>query len=102
MLKAGWLVGIFLEGTRTHDGRIHHPKLGAALIAAQARVPILPVSLWGTHKIFRKGSTLPRPVPVTVRIGDRINPPASLDKQLLIEVTQQCAKIINDLHALGR
>jgi 1-acyl-sn-glycerol-3-phosphate acyltransferase len=102
MLKAGWLVGIFLEGTRTPDARIYHPKLGAALIAAQAQVPLLPVSLWGTQKILRKGSSLPSPAPVTVRIGDVINPPASTDKQLLLEVTQQCARVINDLHALGR
>jgi 1-acyl-sn-glycerol-3-phosphate acyltransferase len=102
MLKAGWLVGIFLEGTRTDDGCIYHPKLGAALIAAQAQVPILPVCLWGTQKILRRGSNLPRPVPITVRIGDHINPPVSTDKSLLTAVTQQCAQVINDLHALGR
>jgi 1-acyl-sn-glycerol-3-phosphate acyltransferase len=76
-LDQGWGVGVFLEGTRTPDGRIPRPKLGAALIAAKAQVPLLPVSLWGTHRISVKGHPLPRSVPVTVRIGELIPPPAS-------------------------
>lgn len=102
MLNEGWLVGIFLDGTRTSDARIQNPKLGAALIAVKAQVPILPVSIWGTHKITRKGSLLPRPVPVTIRIGDVITPPLRSSKEALWEVTQQCATAINDLYDLGR
>jgi 1-acyl-sn-glycerol-3-phosphate acyltransferase len=101
-LQEGWLVGIFLEGTRTPDGHINEPKLGAAMIAAKAQVPLLPVSLWGTQKILRKGSSLPRSVPVTIRIGDLINPPRSSKREDLLEVTQQCATVINEMHALGR
>ncbi|NEO26919.1 MAG: 1-acyl-sn-glycerol-3-phosphate acyltransferase, partial [Kamptonema sp. SIO4C4] len=69
VLENGWAAGIFLQGTRTKDGRITHPKLGAAMIAAKANAPLIPVSLWGTDKILVKGSSIPRPVPVTVRIG---------------------------------
>jgi 1-acyl-sn-glycerol-3-phosphate acyltransferase len=101
-LNTGWAVGIFLQGTRTPDARIDDPKLGAALIAAKANVPLLPVSLWGTEKIFRKGSTVPRRVPVTVRIGELIAPPTSTDKEELQALTQKCADEINAMHALGR
>ena len=101
-LEAGWAVGVFLQGTRTVDGRISNPKLGAALLAAKAQVPILPVSLWGTDKVFQKPSAIPRSVPVTVRIGQIIDPPASTDKTLLWEVTHQCADAIHALHDLGR
>jgi len=101
-LNTGWAVGIFLQGTRTTDARIDDPKLGAALIAAKANVPLLPVSLWGTEKIFRKGSTVPRRVPVTVRIGELIAPPTSTDREELQAVTQKCADEINAMHALGR
>jgi len=101
-LNTGWAVGIFLQGTRTTDARIDDPKLGAALIAAKANVPLLPVSLWGTEKIFRKGSTVPRRVPVTVRIGELIAPPTSTDREELQVVTQKCADEINAMHALGR
>ena len=101
-LSAGWAVGLFLEGTRTVDARIINPKLGAALIAAKAKVPLLPVSLWGTEAIFKKGSAVPRPVPVTVRIGQVIDAPTSTKREDLEAVTQQCATAIHALHDLGR
>lgn len=101
-LSQGWAAGVFITGTRTPDGRVTDPKLGAALIAAKANAPLLPVSLWGTHAIFQKGSAVPRSVPVTVRIGNLISPPASTDREVLEAVTQQCADAINALHDLGR
>jgi len=44
-LDQGWATGVFLQGTRTPDGRITDPKLGAALIAAKSQAPLLPVSI---------------------------------------------------------
>ncbi|OKH28714.1 lysophospholipid acyltransferase family protein [Chroogloeocystis siderophila] len=101
-LEEGWAAGVFLQGTRTPDGKITEPKLGAALIAAKTKAPLLPVSLWGTHKIMQKGSTIPRSVPVTVRISQIIPPPSSTDKAELLAVTQKCADAIASLHDLGR
>lgn len=100
-LHNGWALGIFLEGTRTPDGRITNPKLGAAMIAAQAQAPLLPVSLWGTEKILRKGSSLPRSVPLTIRIGELINPPTSTKRNALQQVTDKCTQVINQMHDLG-
>ena len=101
-LSGGWAVGLFLQGTRTADARIPEPKLGAALIAAKAKVPLIPVSLWGTEAIFKKGSSLPRPGPVTVRIGPLIDAPTSTKREELEAVTQQCAAAIHAMHDLGR
>jgi len=101
-IENGWAVGVFLEGTRTPDGRITDPKRGAALLAAKAQVPLLPVSLWGTEKIFVKGSLLPVSVPVTVRIGKLIPAPSSNHKEELSALTQNCAAVINQMHDLGR
>ncbi len=101
-LEKNWAVGVFLTGTRTPDGRVDNPKVGAAWIAAKAQVPLLPVSLWGTDQIFQKGSARPQRVPLTIRIGDVIPPPASGDRADLDAVTQQCAEAIHDLHNLGR
>ena len=101
-LKEGWAVGIFLQGTRTKDGRITDPKKGAALIAAKAKAPLIPVCLWGTQDIEQKGSTIPQRVPVTVRIGELISPPTSTAKEDLEAVTQKCAVEINKMHDLGR
>ncbi|MBK4730861.1 1-acyl-sn-glycerol-3-phosphate acyltransferase [Oxynema sp. CENA135] len=101
-LEQGWATGLFLQGTRTPDARITAPKLGAALIAAKAQAPVLPVSLWGTQAIVKKGSALPKPVPVTVRIGEVLDPPKSTSREDLETFTATCAGIINDLHDLGR
>lgn len=101
-IESGWATGVFLDGTRTPDGRIADPKLGAAWIAAKTQSPLLPVSLWGTHTIFRKGSAIPRPALITVRIGDLIAPPESSDRAELDAVTQRCALEINNLYDLGR
>ena len=101
-LEAGWATGVFLQGTRTPDGQITDPKLGAALIAAKAKASLLPVSLWGTQGILQKGSSIPHRVPVTVRIGEVIDAPTSSDRSELQAVTQKCAAAIKALHDLGR
>lgn len=97
VLNQGWAVGIFLEGTRTPDSRIHAPKLGAALIAAKAQAPLLPVCLQGTNHILPPGKRWPQIVPVTVRIGEVIPPPSVTDKKDLEAVTATCAARINQM-----
>ncbi len=101
-MESGWIAAIFLQGTRAADARITDPKRGAAWIACKAQVPLLPVSLWGTEKILTKGSSFPKSVPITVRIGEAIAPPATLNKEDLQAVTDRCATVINSLHDLGR
>jgi 1-acyl-sn-glycerol-3-phosphate acyltransferase len=101
-LEAGWAVGLFLQGTRTADERIPAAKLGAAMIAAKAQVPLLPVNLWGTSGIVPKGGRLPRSVPVTVRVGELIAPPTSSKREEMEAVTQNCVAAIHALHDLGR
>jgi 1-acyl-sn-glycerol-3-phosphate acyltransferase len=101
-LDNGWAAGVFLEGTRTPDGKINNPKRGAALLAAKAKAPLLPVSVWGSEKILEKGSQVPRRVPITVRIGNLIDAPTNSDRQELEAITLRCAKEINEMHDLGR
>jgi len=101
-LEEGWAAGIFPSGTRTLDGRIPEPKLGAALVAAKIQAPILPVSLWGTHRILPKGAKFPQVTPVTMRIGTPISPPQSSKREDLEKATQQYIEIIHQLHNLGR
>jgi 1-acyl-sn-glycerol-3-phosphate acyltransferase len=100
-LEQGWAAGVFISGTRTPDGRVTDPKLGAAMIAAKAKVPLLPVSLWGTERIFQ-GKKLPRSVPITVRVGDIIEPPITGDRAELETITQKCTDVINGMLDLGR
>lgn len=101
-LENGWATGVFLQGTRTDDGRITQPKLGASTIAAKAQVPVLPVCLWGTQDILISGSPIPRPVPITIRIGPLSEPPDSTKREELEAITQEWMDTINTLYDLGR
>lgn len=99
-LDRGFLAGIFLEGTRTPDGKINEPKLGAALIAAKTQTPLIPASIWGTDKISSKSNLFPQAI--AIRFGDVIPPPKSKKKADLQAVTDYCAQTINQMHSLGR
>jgi 1-acyl-sn-glycerol-3-phosphate acyltransferase len=47
VLKAGDILAIAPEGTRSYDGRLQVGQPGTALIALHAGVPILPIAHWG-------------------------------------------------------
>jgi len=53
-LKAGRVVGLFPEGTRSHINKLLNPHIGAAMIASRTGAPIIPVALDGTRGIFGK------------------------------------------------
>ncbi|MCL6636130.1 MAG: 1-acyl-sn-glycerol-3-phosphate acyltransferase [Peptococcaceae bacterium] len=54
LLEEGHIVGVFPEGTRSRTGELMKPHLGAALLAAKAGVPMLPVALSGTRGVLGK------------------------------------------------
>lgn len=72
-IAAGTSVVIFPEGTRSGDGRLGDFKSGAMHLAIKAGVPVVPVAISGTHRILPKGSLLPRPGRVTVRVGKAVD-----------------------------
>jgi 1-acyl-sn-glycerol-3-phosphate acyltransferase len=69
ILKAGGLVAVFPEGTRSPDGRLYRGRTGAVRLAAQAGVPVVPVGIRGTDRIRPTGRRLPRRHPVTLAFG---------------------------------
>lgn len=64
-LNEGRIFVIFPEGTRSKDGKLGHAKSGVTLIAAQAKVPVVPVYIRYGRKKFRRniyisiGKTIP-------------------------------------------
>lgn len=60
---------LFPEGTRSRDGQMGRFKPGIGMIVAGAEVPVVPCYLEGAHGAFAPGSSLPRPVPLSLRIG---------------------------------
>ncbi len=55
-VREGWGVVIHPEGTRSEDGIFHDMKSGAAVLAIDAGVPIVPVYVYGAYAIFPKGA----------------------------------------------
>jgi len=59
ILRKEEVLGIFPEGTRSSNGELQELKLGAIKIAMKTGVPILPVGIIGTHKIYPRGINFP-------------------------------------------
>ncbi|MDQ7819503.1 MAG: lysophospholipid acyltransferase family protein [Armatimonadota bacterium] len=76
MLRRGWAVCMFAEGTRSRDGRLGPFHEGAAYVALKAGVPVLPVAIAGSHRVRVAGWRLPRNVDATIRIGPPLVPRA--------------------------
>ena len=74
VLKAGDMVAIYPEGTRSPDGRLYRGRTGAARLAVAAGVPIIPVGMLGTDKVQPIGQLYPslRRGVVTVKFGKPI------------------------------
>jgi 1-acyl-sn-glycerol-3-phosphate acyltransferase len=75
VLKAGDMVAVYPEGTRSPDGRLYRGRTGVARLAVAAGVPIIPVGMLGTDKVQPIGQRLPRPGKgkVTVKFGAPIS-----------------------------
>ncbi|GHH50187.1 lysophospholipid acyltransferase family protein [Streptomyces candidus] len=63
------LLGIYPEGTRSHDGRLYKGKVGVAVMAITAGVPVVPCAMVGTFEIQPPGRKIPRIKRVTIRFS---------------------------------
>jgi 1-acyl-sn-glycerol-3-phosphate acyltransferase len=82
LIRAGGSLLMFPEGTRSRDGRVGRLRSGAALIAAEHQLPIVPIYLSGTREamprghhwmVFKSGRPGPRH-PIEIRFGTPIRP----------------------------
>ncbi|MFV5993242.1 lysophospholipid acyltransferase family protein [Streptomyces sp. NPDC056231] len=73
VLSKGELLGIYPEGTRSHDGRLYKGKVGVAVMALKARVPVVPCAMVGTFEIQPPGRVVPRIKQVTIRFGQPLD-----------------------------
>ena len=96
-LDEGWATGVFLDGTRQANGRVNNPLPGAALLAARSGAPLLPVAIVNSHRALGSGRIWPRLVPLQLRVGAPIPPPASRRRPDLDATTALLKERINAL-----
>jgi 1-acyl-sn-glycerol-3-phosphate acyltransferase len=68
-LKAGKILAISPEGTRTDDGKLVRGKPGIAMLASRTNVPIFPIAYYG-HENFKANFKRLKRTPMNVRVGE--------------------------------
>ncbi|HYB36041.1 MAG TPA: lysophospholipid acyltransferase family protein [Mycobacterium sp.] len=71
-LRGGELVGVYPEATISRSLELKEFKTGAARMADEANVPIIPLIVWGAHRIWTKDHPKNlgrRKIPITVAVG---------------------------------
>lgn len=75
VLERGELFGIYPEGTRARDGKLHKGHTGPARLALRTGSPIIPVGIRGTRDIQPPDVKVPRPFKTCeIRFGRPIRP----------------------------
>jgi len=68
-LQNGKALILFPEGTRSRDGSFQKPKSGVGMIACRARVPVVPVRIFDSHKAWGRSGRFTPSTPVSITYG---------------------------------
>ena len=100
-VRAGTVVTVYPEGTRSADGSVLPFKKGAFHLALDAQVPIVPVAVEGAQKAMRKNTVRLYGHAIRIRVGKPI-PTAGLQPSDRDELLRQTRRAILVLHrAIG-
>ncbi|MEO7058116.1 MAG: lysophospholipid acyltransferase family protein [Lapillicoccus sp.] len=74
-LRSGEIVGVFPEATISRSFELKDFKNGAARMAQEAGVPMLPMTIWGSQRVWTKG--LPKRLgrtrtPISIAVGEPV------------------------------
>jgi 1-acyl-sn-glycerol-3-phosphate acyltransferase len=102
VLEAGAFFGIYPEGTRSRDGKLHKGHTGVARVALRTGAPIFPVGLQGTLEVQPPDASMPHPFRMMrVRIGRPIDVARyrdrADDRMLLRQITDEVMYEIREL-----
>lgn len=97
LVSRGLSLIVYPEGTRTEDGRVGRFKAGSFLLAIQAGLPIVPLSIVGNRAVMPKGRLRTEPAHVSLIIHDPIRPPAMADPT--VQDAKALAECVHDIVA---
>jgi 1-acyl-sn-glycerol-3-phosphate acyltransferase len=98
-LRKGNIFGMAPEGTRSTTGALIQAKTGAAYLADQANVPIVPVAISGTEAMIQNLLHLRRSR-LTVRIGEPFRLPPLHEKERTKGLRQNTDEIMCRIAAM--
>jgi 1-acyl-sn-glycerol-3-phosphate acyltransferase len=73
-LRAGGIVTLFPEGTRSYDGQLGPLKPGIAVLVQRVGVPVVPAGVAGMFEVWPRSRPFPVPHPVRIHYGRPIYP----------------------------
>jgi 1-acyl-sn-glycerol-3-phosphate acyltransferase len=85
VIRSGLNMTIYVEGKRSFDGKLLPFKKGPFYLAEETGVPIIPVTIVGTHYVMPKGRFAIKPGDVTVIFHDPIEPRDFGSRECLME-----------------
>jgi 1-acyl-sn-glycerol-3-phosphate acyltransferase len=102
-LALGDSVLIFPEGTRSPDGTLQPLEEGAAFLSVKSGIPLLPVYIGGSSRVWPPHKALPRPAKVTVTFGEPILPSGEGgERERRSRLTKALAEALRSLEELEK
>jgi 1-acyl-sn-glycerol-3-phosphate acyltransferase len=98
LVREGWSIVVFPEGSRSVDGHMHRFRHGASRLALELDIPVVPIAIIGAYQAMPKGKLWPRAghPPVVVRYGPAIEPVEGETHQELSRRMQQAVAQLFD------
>ncbi|AXK31996.1 1-acyl-sn-glycerol-3-phosphate acyltransferase [Streptomyces armeniacus] len=96
-LRNGEIIGVFPEATISQSFTLKNFKSGAARLAQEAGVPLLPMALWGTQRLWTKGHKRDfgrNHLPIGIHVGEAMHPDPG---ELAVGVTERVRERVQEL-----
>lgn len=99
-LRRGELIGVFPEATISRSWCLKEFKNGAVRMAQEADVPVIPVVLWGSHRVLTKGRPrnlrAARGTEVSITVGAPLRIPADADTTVATKELAETMTVLLD------
>jgi len=99
LIRDGWNLVVFPEGTRSQDGWVQRFRHGASRLCLEMQMPCVPIAIRGAYAAMPKGRSWPKPgrPPISVRYGRPLYPvEGETHQSLSLRMTQAVAELFDE------